>query len=144
MDLKEFMIKHREAVLYIFFGCLNVVVTWFSYAALVWMGMELNLSNILSWLCGSLFAFVCNKWIVFSSKSLKATTVVRELGSFFGARIFTGVIAIVLFPILLSLGMNQVFMGTKGFLAKIVTSVIEIGLNWVFNKYMIFNKKAGQ
>ena len=59
---------------------------------------------------------------------------------FYLARIFTGVVAWVLFPILLWIGMDQSILGTEGFLAKIVVSVIEIALNWVLSKYIIFKK----
>ena len=38
--------KHQEAFLYIFFGGLTTLVTWASYAAFVWSGIELNTSNI--------------------------------------------------------------------------------------------------
>lgn len=134
----EIMTKHKEAILYIICGGLTTLVTWGTYAVFVNLGMEINAANILSWICGVLFAFVVNKWIVFSSRSVKAGVIVKELGSFFGARIFTGIIAIVLFPILYGLGLNQSLFGTDGFLAKIVTSVLEIALNWIFSKYYIF------
>ena len=133
--------KYRELILYGIYGVLTTLVTWVSYALFVNLGMELNLANILSWICGVAFAFVTNKWFVFESKSLKTTKVLKELSLFVGARIFTGVIAWVLFPILLWLGMDQMLFGTEGFLAKIVVSIIEIVLNWVLSKYMVFRKK---
>lgn len=157
MDLyHKIMGKYREPIAYIFFGGLTTVVSWLSYALFVWIfgavgftGFDifgfhidqLNLSNILSWICGVSFAFVVNKWFVFLSKSTSLKTVLRELGEFFAARIITGLIAIILFPILYNLGLNQSILGTDGFLAKITTSVIEIVLNWVFSKYIIFKKK---
>ncbi|MBE6523509.1 MAG: GtrA family protein [Thermoplasmata archaeon] len=133
--------KYRELILYGIYGVLTTLVTWVSYAIFVNLGMELNLGNILSWICGVAFAFVTNKWFVFESKSLKTTKVLTELSLFVGARIFTGVIAWILFPILLWLGMDQMLFGTEGFVAKIVVSVIEIVLNWVLSKYMVFRKK---
>ena len=133
--------KYKELILYGIYGVLTTLVTWASYALFVNLGMELNLGNILSWICGVTFAFVTNKWFVFESKSLKTTKVLKELSLFVGARIFTGVIAWVLFPILLWLGMDQMLFGTEGFLAKIVVSVVEIVLNWVLSKYMVFRKK---
>lgn len=142
MDLyRDVMSKYREPIFYIFFGGLTTIVTWLTYALFVWAGIEINISNALSWVCGVSFAFVVNKWFVFESKSLSAKTLIRELGSFFAARIVTGIIAIVLFPILYNLGLNQSLFGTDGFLAKIVTSILEIVLNWVFSKYLIFVKK---
>lgn len=133
--------EHKEAILYIICGGFTTLVTWATYALFVWVGLELNVSNILSWICGVSFAFVVNKWIVFESKSLQQTKILKELSMFFSARIFTGIIAWILFPILLWLGMNQVILGTEGMIAKIVVSVIEIALNWVFSKYFIFKKE---
>ena len=132
--------KHQEAFLYIFFGGLTTLVTWASYAAFVWSGIELNMSNILSWIFGVTFAFIVNKWYVFQSKTIEHKKVAKEAILFYLARIFTGVVAWVLFPILLWIGMDQSILGTEGFLAKIVVSVIEIALNWVLSKYIIFKK----
>ena len=133
--------EHKEVILYVICGGFTTLVTWATYALFVWVGLELNVSNILSWICGVSFAFVVNKWIVFESKSLQQTKILKELTMFFSARIFTGVIAWILFPILLWLGMNQVILGTEGMIAKIVVSVIEIALNWIFSKYFIFKKE---
>jgi putative flippase GtrA len=142
MDAEIKFSSRKEALLYIIFGGFTTLVTWGTYAAFVWMGIELNISNILSWICGVSFAFVVNKWIVFQCRSTRSSDVLRELGSFFSARIFTGLIAIALFPILLALGMDGSLFGVEGFPAKIVTSIIEIALNWIFSKYMIFKKGA--
>ncbi len=138
--IKDMLSNHKEATLYVIFGGFTTLVTWATYALFVWAGLGLNESNIASWICGVTFAFVANKWYVFESKSLEHTKVVKELSLFYSARILTGVIAWVLFPMLLWIGMDQVVLGTEGLLAKIVVSVIEIALNWVFSKYYIFKK----
>jgi len=134
--------RHGEAIRYIFFGGLNVIVTWVSYAALVLAGIDPIISNAASWVIGVVFAFIVNKLYVFGSKSLTFSVVARELVSFFGARIITGLIAIIGFPILVKdCGLNQSFMGVDDFVAKITVSCIEIALNYVFSKYYIFRKK---
>ena len=130
--------KHEEGILYLIFGFLTTVVNWGAYALLVWCGLEINLSNILSWIIGVLFAFVVNKWFVFKSRILTQIVVIRELGSFFAARLLTGTIAIIMFPIVYNLGMNQTVFGVDGFAAKIFTTVVEIFLNWFFSKFFIF------
>ena len=131
--------KHQETILYLIVGGLTTIVNWGAYAILVQLGVEINLSNIISWIVGVTFAFVMNKWFVFRSRCLIPIVVLRELGSFFAARVFTGVIAIVLFPIVYALGMDQTFMGIDGFVAKMFTTVIEVILNWIFSKYLIFD-----
>ena len=131
--------KHQETILYLIVGFLTTVVNWSTYALLVQVGVEINISNIISWIVGVTFAFIMNKWFVFRSRCLIPLVVLRELGSFFAARIFTGEIAIVLFPIVYALGMDQTILGIDGFMAKIFTTVIEIILNWAFSKYLIFD-----
>ncbi len=137
----DMMSKHREGISYLIFGGFTTIISWVSYALFVFLGIDINLSNVLSWVCGVSFAFVTNKWFVFLSKSLEPKTVVREFGSFVGSRIVTGVIAMVLFPILYGLGLNQSLLGVDGFLSKIVTSIIEIVLNWILSKYLVFTAK---
>ena len=133
---------HKEAILYIVFGGFTVLISLLTFKLFVEFGINTSISNILSWTCSVFFAFVVNKWFVFSCKSLEPRVVARELSSFFGARIFTGVIAFILFPILCSMGFGGAFMGTDDFLAKIITSVVEIALNWILSKYAIFTKKT--
>lgn len=137
---RELLVKYREFIMYGIFGVLTTIISWASYALFVHLGVEINISNILSWICGVTFAFVTNKWFVFLSKDVTVKVVFYEAGSFVGARLFTGVVAFVLFPILYYLGLNQSLFGTDGFLAKIVTSIIEIILNWLLSKYIVFRK----
>ncbi|MDR0523791.1 MAG: GtrA family protein [Candidatus Methanoplasma sp.] len=138
LDPKEIFLKHREFAMYIICGGFTILVSWLSYAVFVWAGIDLNVSNVASWVCGVTFAFVVNKWLVFSSKSVEASVIAKELGSFFGARILTGVIAAFMFPALLGLGMDQSVFGVAGDLAKGVTSGLEIALNYVLSKYLVF------
>ncbi len=139
LNLMELYRKYEEVILYLFFGVLTTIVNWGTYAILVSCGLEINLSNIISWIVGVSFAFVVNKWFVFKSRILVPIVVLRELGSFFAARIITGAIAIVLFPIVYALGMDQTIFGIDGFVAKIFTTAIEIVLNWIFSKFLIFD-----
>ena len=37
-------------------------------------------------------------------------------------------------------GFLNIIMGTSGMLAKIITSIVEIVLNWVLSKYVVFKK----
>lgn len=151
----DFMKAHREAILYVFWGAFTTLVTLASYALFVRaFNIDPNISNILSWVCGVTFAFVVNKWLVFESRTTKARVLLWELGSFFSSRIFTGIVAFILFPILndwmglsaivLDFGFLSILFGTSGMLAKIITSVVEIVLNWVLSKYVVFKKGASQ
>jgi len=133
--------RYSELVRYGIFGVLNVVVTWVTYSIFVLVGINPTISNALSWVIGVLVAFVCNKFWVFDSKSTETKTVGREFISFVGGRILTGIVAIVGFPILYNLCLNQSLFGVDGLWAKIITSAIEIALNFVISKYLVFIKK---
>lgn len=151
----DFMKAHREAILYVFWGAFTTLVTLASYALFVRaFGIDPNISNILSWVCGVTFAFVVNKWLVFESRTTSARVILWELGSFFSSRIFTGIVAFILFPILndwmglgavnIDFGFLSILFGTSGMLAKIITSLVEIVLNWVLSKYVVFKKGSSQ
>lgn len=130
--------KHGEVMRYLFTGGLNVVITWSVYSALVLLGMNPSLSNAISWIVGVSAAFFLNKIFVFNSRTRGKKAVGREAVSFTLGRILTGVINIVGFALLYDLGMNGELFGIEGFFAKIVISVIEIVLNYVISKHLVF------
>ena len=134
----EFITRHRELVSYAFWGVATTLASLGTYAAFVHFSINSSISNILSWICGVAFAFVTNKLFVFRSKSLERNVVVKEGSLFVGSRIFTGVVAWVLFPVLLWIGLDQDFLGFENMWTKIVTSIVEIGLNWVLSKHLVF------
>ena len=143
--IKDLLIRYREAVLYVFFGGLTTLVSWGTYYVMAkWLEWDLNLSNVLSWVIGVLFAFAVNKWFVFEAKSRDKKVVSKEITLFIGGRLLTGVVAWLLFPVLLYIGMDQALFGTPGMVAKIVVTVVEVALNWVISKYVVFTQKSAE
>ncbi len=146
--IERLVIVHKEAILYLICGGLTTLVNWGSYAVFVWMDIGPNISNILSWVTSVTFAFFVNKWVVFECRSWEPATVARELSFFFSARIFTLIVAAVLFFVLHDIaGMQYGYtiftdslFGTEGMFTKIVTSVVEIVLNWMLSKFVVFRK----
>lgn len=132
---------YSEAVRYLIFGFFNVIVTWGAYALFVYVGIEPFWSNVLSIMIGVLFGFVTNKFWVFGSRSTEKGTLGREFATFISGRAFTAVLATVLFPVLYGIGLDQDFLGTDGFLAKMVTTVVETVLNYALSKYLVFVRK---
>ena len=130
--------KYSEYIRYIIFGVLNVIITWVAYAVFVIAGIDPVISNGMSWVVGVIVAFICNKFWVFYSKSVARDTVQREAVTFIAERIFTGVLAIVTFWFLYDIGINQFIFGLEGFYAKILTSGMEIVLNFFISKYYVF------
>ncbi len=146
------MRDHREAMLYVICGGFTTLVNYAAYGGFVWVGIDPTISNVLSWFVSVSFAFVVNKWIVFESRSLESRKVTAEVVEFFGARVLTLVVSAVLFALLfdymgtdlgVSILTDEFFgmRGTEGYVTKIVTSVVEIALNWVLSKYWIFRKE---
>ena len=139
---KDLFLRYREIIMYLIVGGATTVINWGAYYVFTdFLHFELNIANISSWIVSVVFAFFTNKLYVFESKNLDMRTVAKELSAFVGSRIFTGIIAWVLFPVLLYLGIDTFIIDTPGLLAKIITSVIEIALNWVLSKYFVFRKK---
>ena len=139
--LKDLTVRYGEGIRYILFGLLTVLVSWGSYALFVQF-IDPVISNALSWFFAVVFAFFVNKVFVFLSKSWEPKLVLRELSQFFGARIVTGVISILLFPVLIWIGLDQSLFGIEAMWARGITSFVEIALNYVFSKFMIFKKPS--
>lgn len=141
--IQELFVKYKEIIMYLIFGVGTTVVNWGIYTVIVMLGKEVNLTiaNIIAWVGAVAFAYITNKLWVFESKSWSLEIVWKELGMFLGARIFSGIFEIGLFPVLVWLGMNQAIFGVEGMLAKVVISVLVIVLNYIFSKLIVFKKK---
>ena len=83
-------------------------------------------------------AFICNKFWVFGSTSVERGVVSREAITFFAERALTGVLAIVVFYLLYNAGIDQFIFGLDGFFAKMLTTFMEIALNFIISKYYVF------
>lgn len=148
--LKKLLYKYKEIIVYIIAGGLTTLVNWAVYAVCtnilpIKNTEQLILSgNIIAWVIAVIFAYIVNKWWVFKSKTHSFIGLFREFISFFGTRLFTGLLEILGVPLLVILGMNQTFFGIEGFLSKILVSILITILNYVFSKLFIFNKKQSE
>lgn len=139
--------KYKEIILYLFFGVATTLVNWIVYAictkvvGLSAEGLELTISNSIAWVFAVLFAFVTNKCFVFESKCATKGMVLQEMGKFFGARIFSGMFEIGLPIFFMAVGLKQAFFGIPGGVAKMITSVVVIVMNYVLSKLVVFRKK---
>ena len=134
-----------EIIRYLLMGGLTTVVSWGTYALFARnLGMGITVSNILSWICAVIFAYLTNKVWVFHSYSWKIGFILREAVLFVSARLVTGVIEMAGVPLLVKAGLNQKLFGVKGILAKVAVSILVVILNYVFSKLIIFRKKERQ
>ena len=149
--IKKLWNKYKEIIMYLIFGVLTTVVSWLSYALFTKIIPDFSIgkiavstvvsSNVLSWICAVLFAFVTNKLWVFDSKKWTPKLVLKELWLFVAARLLTGVVEWVGVPLLVWAGLDQTIFKIEGMWAKIIVSVIVVILNYVFSKLIVFRNK---
>ena len=134
--MKALLEKYRGLILYVVFGVLTTAINIAVYALCYRVLRLPNVpSNVIAWILAVLFAFVTNKLYVFESKSLERGTVARELASFVGARLATGLLdlAVMFVGVDLLHGPDLVF--------KVGSNVLVIILNYVLSKLIVFRKK---
>lgn len=129
--------KNKEIINYLIFGVLTTVVSFVVYFIFAKVfKIDEVISNVISWFFSVLFAFVTNKLYVFESKETGKKTLLKEIISFYLARLFTGVVC--------DLGIFALMVKTfkiNDVLSKLVTQVIVIVLNYVLSKLIVFRKK---
>lgn len=134
--------KYRELISYGIFGVLTTVINWVIYTLLsLNENISMTVCNGAAWICAVLFAYVTNRIFVFQSKGRGLLLLLKEMGLFFGSRIFTGVIEIAGPSLLFWCGITQSWFGIRGFLAKLITSVAVIILNYILSKVLVFRKR---
>ncbi len=126
---------NRETILYVVFGgvttVVNIVVFQLCYNLL---GIHELIANTLAWIAAVLVAYITNKLWVFESHTKTVAAFLQEIGLFFGAR-------------LLSFGVDQLgiwlmvsVLSFHSGLAKIITNIIVLIMNYLFSKWFIFKK----
>ena len=135
--IKELYLKYKEIINYLIFGGLSTIVNFVSYLITAKVfGIDEVISSGISWFCAVLFAYITNKLFVFESKTENIKAVLIEMGSFFLARIVSGILCDVgTFALMVKVfNINDVF-------AKIVTQIMVVIVNYIFSKLIIFKKK---
>lgn len=131
-----------EMFLYLFFGVattfVNVVAFWAIHVALknntkldehAWVVAE-----VLAFIIAVLFAFFTNKIWVFQNSDFSLKNTGKQILQFFGARIISEAIVMLCMWVLI----NK--MAMIELIAKAITAIINIVLNYVASKFLIFKK----
>ena len=130
--------KYEEIINYLIVGGLTTVVSLGTYYFCVYTfldpenAFQLQLANIISWICCVTFAYFANRIFVFKSKRKDK---LKEAVSFYSSRIAT---------LLMDMGIMFVFVTLIGFNDKIMTLVVQVVvtiLNYVLSKLLVFKKK---
>lgn len=135
--------EHQEGMRYLVFGALTTLVNilvYIIFAKVVLKGIEIeeirvNISEIIAFISGVIFAYITNKLYVFKSKTNNFKELIREISSFTGCRIITEIISILMMNMAIWFSINDVIM-------KVVSNIIVIILNFIFSKIIIFRKRG--
>ena len=132
----DLMKKYREVILYLIFGVLTTLVNLISYFLLTDVaGVNYLFSNVLAWVLSVLFAYGTNRVWVFRSQEKGTAAIVKEMVSFFGARLFSGGLDMGIMFVCVSL------IGLPDGVIKILSNILVIVLNYLFSKLWIFKKR---
>ena len=135
--------KYEEVVNYLVVGGLTTIVVIGSKLLLLAIildqtnGLELQIAEIISWFLAVTFAYVTNRIFVFKSKT-SGSKCAREIFNFFKGRIVTQLIQMFImwfFVTLLKLDSNVWVL-----VFTLVCQVIQIVLNYVISKLLVFKK----
>ena len=130
--------KHKEGINYLIFGGLTTLLSLVVYYLLTNTiinpknAVQLQIANVISWVCGFLFAYFTNRKYVFESKE---KNVLKEFISFFLSRISTLLLdMLIMFVFVTVLKYNdQLF--------KIISQIAVIVTNYLLSKLIFFKKK---
>lgn len=128
--------RHREGILYLFFGGLTTAVNYLTYTACWYLLLPeaTTVPNFIAWVVSVLFAYLTNRAWVFHSGARGAAALGRELASFAGARVATLLVeTAILWGLVDRLGLPNLPV-------KLAATVLVILLNYLLSKFWIFCK----
>ena len=125
--------KHKQVLLYLFFGGVTTLVSIGSFVLADTVVNEL-VANVISWFLAVTVAYATNRVWVFDSQA-KGREIIKEAVTFYAGRLTTlGIEELLLFVCVTLLGWNSLLIKT---LAQIL---VLIG-NYLLSKFLIFRKK---
>ena len=133
---EPFYRKHKEVLLYLFFGGLTTVISIASFALFYQLlGLNELIANILSWILAVLFAFFTNRTWVFAAPTSGAGEFLRQMAAFFGGRLATLAAEELILLVFVT------WLALPAVPVKIVAQVVVIVLNYVISKVFVFRSK---
>ena len=134
--LQPFWNRHREVLLYLFFGGLTTVISIGSF----WLCdsvLQLNehVANAVSWVLAVLFAFVTNRLWVFQAPA-KGIAFWIQLSRFYVGRLATFFAEEIIILVFIT------WLGFHSLTVKIAAQVMVLILNYIVSKIFVFRKKT--
>lgn len=127
--------KYKSVLLYLFFGVLTTCVSVFSFILCdSVLGIQVLISNIISWILAVTFAYFTNRTCVFRSTAT-GSALAKEVLLFFSARVTTLLIEEVLMWIFVMV------LHYNSTVIKLIAQVVVLVLNYIFSKIIVFKKR---
>ena len=126
---------HMDIFLYLVFGVLTTLINVVVYGLCAdVMHVDVMVSTIIAWIIAVLFAYVTNRKWVFHSTVTDKDGLIKELIAFFGCRLGTGVVDLVMMFAFVEV------MKFDGMIIKFIANIVVIVLNYCASKVLIFGK----
>ena len=131
--LAPFYYRHREGLLYLFFGVLTTAISWVSFYLFYYVCAIGELTaNALSWVAAVLVAFLTNRAWVFATEGGRFLS---EMGKFFASRVLTLLVEELIIFLFVSC------LAFPAMIVKIGGNVLILLLNYLLSKFFVFAKK---
>lgn len=132
---EPFYIRHKEVLMYLFFGGLTFFLNFFLF---VFIDHSTNINalinNIICWIACVIFQFFTNRKWVFDGHVSSKDELLKQISTFFGGRIFTLIVEELIIAVFITwLNLNSTFI-------KLVAQVVVIVLNYIISKLIVFKK----
>ncbi len=130
--------KYEEIINYFIVGILTTIVSLGSYYLCVCTflnpndAIELQIANLVSWICAVVFSYITNRVFVFKSKNENQ---VKEIISFISSRILT----LFMDMAIMFIGVTLLYISDK--VTKLVVQVVVTVMNYILSKWFVFKKK---
>ncbi|MGX7030452.1 GtrA family protein [Vagococcus zengguangii] len=131
---KYYQSKLKEIINYLIFGVLTTIVNLIVYFGLTKLTINYGIANTIAWIISVLFAYVTNKCFVFKATGLETKQLVKELTAFFSVRLFSYVMDMLVLYLCLSV------LKWPPVLAKLISQVVVVILNYLFSKIFVFKE----
>lgn len=124
--------KYKALILYGIFGVTTTIINVVSYALLLFIGINVQIAVVVSWLLAVIVAYFTNRVWVFNSGAVTKVELLREFISFMIARLATLVVEMVIIWFGVQL-LNQ-----DPIVWKIIDNIVVIILNYIISKLIVF------
>lgn len=133
---QPFYQKHKEVLMYLFFGGLAFFLNIFLFMAIDrFFPIGELVNNVICWVVCVLFQYVTNRTWVFDGHVNGVGEFLRQIGSFFGGRVFTLAVE----ELLLAVFITWLKFPTTP--VKLAAQAVVIVLNYVISKLLVFRKQ---